>query len=405
MDHAGQAADPGGAHPGAAQGGPRSAADRIKIAHVLPSFHIGGQERVALDLARTHLSQGHDVMAFSIDGSAEGKLGEAFRAAGVRTRNVPKGPRVDPTLVVRLALALARERVDLVHTHNPMALTYGAPAGKLARAGVVHTKHGENPERHGRRVILRRVLGAFADAFVAVSPMTAEAARASRDVPERKLRVIPNGIDVSRFGPDPAARAAVRRELGIPDDAWVVGTVGRLAAEKNQVLLVRAAVGLLGERTRLLIVGDGPEASAIGRASVDAGLAPWVHLAGAQADVPRFLAAFDLFALTSVSEGLPLVILEAMATGLPVVASAVGGIPDVVEEGVTGMLVPSGDAEALRGRLTVLSGDRARAARLGASAREVARRRYSLDTMAESYMALYRQVLATSRAGGGRPGR
>jgi len=322
-------------------------------------------------------------------------MGEAFRAAGVQTRNVPKGPRVDPTLVLRLAFALAREGVDIVHTHNPMALVYGAPAGKLARAVVVHTKHGENPERHARRIVLRRALSVFADAFVAVSPKTADSARESRDVRERKLRIIPNGIDVGRFATDGAARSTARLELGIPGDAWVIGTVGRLASEKNQVLLVKAVAGLLGEHVRLVIVGDGPEAGAIARATAETGLQAWVHLAGARTDVPRFLAAFDVFALPSLSEGLPLVLLEAMATGLPVVASAVGGIPDVVEEGATGMLVSPGDVGELRARLVALADDRARAGRMGARAREVARERYSLDTMAGSYMELYRQLLST----------
>ena len=371
---------------------PRASA-RIRIAHVLPSFHIGGQERVALDLARTQWSQGHHVLAFSIDAPPEGKLGEAFRAAGVETRTVSKGPRVDPSLVVRLALHFAREGIDLVHTHNPMALTYGAPAGKLARAVVVHTKHGENPERHGRRIVLRRALSVFADAFVAVSPTTAESARASRDVRDSKLRTIPNGIDVTRFGVDGGARSAVRRELGIPDDAWVVGTVGRLAPEKNQVLLVQALAGLLGERFRLVIVGDGPEAGAIESASSGARIERWVHLPGARSDVPRILASFDVFALPSVSEGLPLVILEAMATGLPVVASAVGGIPDVVEEGETGMLVPPSNPGALRERLVALADDRVRAHEIGARARSVAIERYSLHTMAGAYMQLYRQLL------------
>lgn len=403
MKRSGQVADPGDAHRGAT--GSPAAGNPIRIAHVLPSFHIGGQERVALDLARTHRSQGHEVVAFSIDRPPEGKLGEAFRAAGVPTRNVPRrGPGVDPTLVFRLAFALAREGIDLVHTHNPMALVYGAPAGKLARAAVVHTKHGENPETHGRRIVFRRALSVFADAFVAVSTTTAGSARESRDVQESKLRVIPNGIDVSRFGMEGAARSEVRRELGIAEDAWVIGTVGRLASEKNQVLLVKALAGLLGEHSRLVIVGDGPEAGAIARAVGEAGLQPWVHLTGARADVARFLEAFDVFALPSLSEGLPLVVLEAMASGLPVVASAVGGIPDVVEEGATGTLVSPGNVEELRAGLLELAGDRALARMRGARAREVARARYSLDTMAGSYMELYRHVLEL-RVGGAPPQR
>lgn len=121
----------------------------LRIAHILPSFHIGGQERVALDLARSHRAQGHHVLAFAIDPPEGAPLADAFRAAGVVPGFVPKRPGFDLGQVFRLARVLAREKIDVVHTHNPLALTYGAPAGKLARAVVVHTKHGENLEGAG----------------------------------------------------------------------------------------------------------------------------------------------------------------------------------------------------------------------------------------------------------------
>jgi len=369
--------------------------ERLRIAHVLPSFAIGGQERVALDLARTYVGEGHRVCAFSLDAEQEGPLGDAFRAAGVDTWVVPKkGPSVDPSLPFRLARRLSSERIQVVHTHNPMALTYGALAGKLVGAVVVHTKHGENLEQHGRRVLVRRALSAFADAFVAVSEQTAAAARASRDVREGKLRVIPNGIDLSSFGdPEGLARASARRELGIPSDAWVVGSVGRLAPEKNHALLVRALAPMLGQAARLVIVGEGPERAAIELAVRETGSARWVHLVGARSDVPRLLSAFDAFALPSISEGLPLVLLEAMAAGLPIVASSVGGIPDVVQDGVTGLLVPPADGERLHGRLAVLRDDAALARRLGLRAREIALQRYSMRSMSDAYLDLYRSLL------------
>jgi glycosyltransferase involved in cell wall biosynthesis len=376
----------------------------LRIAHVLPAFAIGGQERVALDLARTHAAAGHRLFAFSLEPRPEGDLIREFRACGVATRTVPKGPRVDPTLVLRLALQFARERIDVVHTHNPFALFYGAPAAKLAGAAAVHTKHGENLEQHGRRVIARRIVGRLADAFVAVSPTTAAAARRTRDVAARRIRVIPNGIDTARYGPDPRARSDVRRELGIPEDAWVAGTVGRLASEKNQKLLLESLAGALHERARVVIVGEGPERGALAAAAAGLNLTPWVHLTGARADVQRLLAAFDVFALPSISEGLPLVVLEAMATALPIVASRVGGVPDVILEGETGLLVPPGDRAALRSRLLELAADRAAADALGARARRVALERYSLEHMAGEYMEIY-QRLARGRRGAGWLGR
>lgn len=373
----------------------------LRIAHILPSFHIGGQERVALDLASSHRAQGHHVLAFAIDPPEGAPLADAFRAAGVVPGVVPKRRGFDLTQIVRLSKVFSRERIDVVHTHNPLALTYGAPAGKLAGAVVVHTKHGENLEAAGmpRRLLVRRIAARFADAFVAVSPMTAAAARKTRDVSERKLRVIANGIDVHRFAGGPEARAAARRELGIPDGARVIGTVGRVAPEKNQVILVRALAADLGEALHLVVIGDGPETPALGRAVAEAGAGPFVHLPGARSDVHRLLPALDVFALPSLTEGLPLSILEAMAAGLPVVASSVGGLPDVVGEGETGYLVPPGDAAALREKLVALARDPAAAAAMGARARALAVARHSLEAVSDAYMQLYLQLLGNRALG------
>jgi len=367
----------------------------VNIAHILSSFAIGGQERVALDLARAQLKLGHRVVAFSIAPPPDGPLAEEFRAAGVATETVPKGPWTDPTLPFRLALRLRHHSVAVVHTHNPFAMIYGAPAGKLARAKVVHTKHGRNAGSW-RRLALRRLIARLADAYVAVSRITADQARRARDIDERKLHVIPNGIDLSRFGPDARARSAVRRELGIPDDAWVVGTVGRLMDYKNQALLVGALRSELGADSRLVIVGDGPERGNLARSASDGGVAAWVHLTGARSDVPRLLTAFDVFALPSRLEGLPLVLPEAMATSLPVVATAVGGVPTVVVEGVTGYLVPSEDQAALRARLLALAADRQEARALGARGRALAFERFSLERMSADYMALYERLVGST---------
>lgn len=367
---------------------------RLAIGHVLSSFGVGGQERVALDLARTQLALGHRVIAYSIAPPPDGPLAEEFHAAGIETATVPHGKRFDPTLPLRLGRRFARDRIDVVHTHNPWALIYGAPAGRLARAIVVNTKHGANPAPW-RRVLLRRAAAVLTDAYVAVSEQTARMARRSRDVAERKLRVISNGIDIARFGPDSKTRADVRAELGLPMDAWVVGTVGRLLVEvKNQPLLVRALAPFLGPAQRLVIIGDGPDGAQITATAVQAGVEPWVHLTGARKDIPRLLTGFDVFVLPSRTEGLPLVIPEAMATALPVVATAVGGIPEVIDEGRTGFLVPSEDEAALRGRLKALADDPAWARSLGATARTVASTRYSLERMSREYMDLYRALLA-----------
>src|SRR5689334_11045112 len=154
-------------------------------------------------------------------------MADEFAAAGIPVGRVVKRDGLDPTLVPRLANALLERHADVVHTHNPLPLIYGAPAARLTGAAAIHTKHGINPGSRGHRM-LRRAAAQLTHAFVAVSDTTEQQARAQKDAPERRLHMIANGIRLDRYHPDPAARAATRLELGIPADACVVGTVGRL---------------------------------------------------------------------------------------------------------------------------------------------------------------------------------
>jgi glycosyltransferase involved in cell wall biosynthesis len=356
------------------------------IVHVLSSFGVGGQERVALDLAIGQRARGHEVSVLSLAPPPDGPMAEEFERAGVAIGRVPKRPGIDPTLVPRLYAELRRRRAEVVHTHNPLPLIYGAPAARLARAAAIHTKHGANPGGRGQR-LLRRTAAQLAHAFVAVSDTTAAQAREQRDAPRSRLHTIPNGIRLDRYAPDPEARAEARVELGL-GDAWVVGTVGRFDGYKNQALLVRAMAPILSSRVRLVIIGDGE-----GRPDVEAAVAAlpeprWVVMTGRRMDVPRLVHAFDVFALSSRSEGLPLVVPEAMAAGLPIVTTAVGGLPSVVDEGETGLLVPV-DERALAAALARLERDRDLARAMGTRAREAALARYSSDRMVEANLELY----------------
>ena len=173
---------------------------------------------------------------------------------------------------------------------------------------------------------------------------------------------------------------------------WVAGTVGRLAPEKDQKLLIDALMPKLSAEVQLIIVGDGSERAAL---TQHARGSRFIHLVGARKDVPRLLAALDVFVLSSRTEGLPLVIPEAMAMGLPVVSTAVGGIPTVIDEGKTGFLVPAGDAAALGAALARLASDRALADTCGRLGRETALARYSRERMVRDYLDLYEQVLST----------
>lgn len=365
------------------------------IVHVLSSFGVGGQERVALDLAASQVRRGHRVVAVSLAPAPDGPLAAEFRAAGADVVRVAKGPGTDATLVPRLAWTFRRRKADVVHTHNPLPLIYGAPAARLAGAAAIHTKHGINPGSRGHR-FLRKQAAKLVSSFVAVSTVTAQQARTQRDASDARIVVIPNGIRLEKFGPDPVARAAVRAELGIPERAIVVGTVGRVDEFKNQPLLLMAIAPLLGPDVHVVFVGDGPTREAL-EASVKALTDPdKAHVLGRRMDVARLLTAFDIFCLSSKSEGLPLVVPEAMASGLPVVSTAVGGIPGVVDEGETGFLTAVDEAE-LRDRLKRLVDDPAKARAMGARAREVALERYSAERMTDDYLELYERAVKEQR--------
>lgn len=363
--------------------------EKLSIAHVLGSLHVGGGERVALLLAQRQLAEGHRVIAVSFEQPPQGPLFVEFARAGVEVHTVPKRPGFDATLPPRLYALFRELRPDVVHTHNPPPQIYAIAPARLAGARVVHTKHGPHPEAP-YLLWLRRRGASLAFRFVAVSPMTAEFAREIHECPEDRLRIVQNGTDLDRFHPDPEARESLRAELGVGEDVVLVGTVGRMAAVKNHPLLVRAAAPLLGPKMHLAIAGGGPEAARTRALVTELGLDAFVHLVGEIRDVPRFLAALDVFALSSDTEGLPLSITEAMGVSLPVVATTVGGVPKVVLEGETGLLVPPRDEPALREALRSIAADPERRARMGKRAREVALDRYSAERMAREYMQLYR---------------
>ncbi|MGZ3416654.1 MAG: glycosyltransferase [Polyangiales bacterium] len=359
----------------------------LSIAHVLSSFALGGQERVALDLAASQVKKGHRVHAISLAPPPDGVLADDFRKRGVALHTVPKGRGVDPTLIVRLAALFRRERIDVVHTHNPQPLFYAAPAGRIARCAVVHTKHGVNPAG-GRKLWLRRFGGLLAHAYVSVSESTARVARDNREAPTARLHTIANGVELDGFGPDPNARDRVRDELGIPRDAFVFGTIGRMSPEKDHALLVRAAAPLLGPSVRLVIVGDGAEMPNV--RSVAAG-SPFIVLPGVRRDVSQLLASFDVFVLSSRSEGLPLALVEAMASRLPIVSTDVGACKEVLAG--TGLVVPPREESPLRNAMQSLQKNSEMARDLGARA-TVRARYYDAARMSDDYLAIYARALA-----------
>lgn len=364
----------------------------MRIVHVVQSLGLGGQERLVLHLSRELRRRGHDVTVISL--TPGGALRPDFEAPGgdpnaptaVRVIELARREGFDARLPVRLAATLVSLKPDVVHTHNPSPMLYAVPIAKgLGVHAIVHTKHGANI--YGSRSLrAAQAIARLTTSFVACSKGTAVTARNKERVPPRRLRVIPNGIPLGDFDPMRSARVRMRESLGLPQDAFVIGTVGRLAPEKAQSLLIAAAAPLFARGAHVVLLGEGPERPALEALAKEH--APHVHLLGIRTDVSDVLSTFDVFALTSTTEGLPLVIPEAMAAGLPVVATAVGGVPDIVPPTV-GVLAHSGDREGLSAAFERLFADAGERRAMGEAASAYARAEFSIESMTDRYLELY----------------
>lgn len=298
----------------------------------------------------------------------------------------------DPRLVWEMFQIFRRERPDIVHTHAWGTLCEGLVAARLARVPhVVHGEHGTlQLKPHQARV--QRWAWSRADHLLSVSSRLAD--RMARDVgiSRERVTVIQNGVDLQRFSV--LSKAETRRVLGLSPDAFIVGTVGRLVEVKNQALLLNAVAPLVaaGLQCQIVIAGEGPLRPTLEQLTQSLGLLRAVRLLGHRPDVERVLAALDVFALPSRSEGMSNTILEAMAARLPVVATDVGGTREMIVDGETGVLVPSGDAAALAAALERLASDGALRERMGDAGRLRVEQQFSLEAMLRQYKQVYLQA-------------
>lgn len=366
-----------------------------RVALVVGQLHVGGAERQLFELAR-HLDRSrHEPLVVCLSRVVDPYAGR-LREAGVEVAVLPRRRSGDPFRVAALAVFLRRRRVDLAHSFLLAANAYTWAASRLA-GGVPYIASSRTcipPVGRWRWRVHQRAFRA-ASAIVANARNVAEFTRALYGLPSGRLHVIPNGVPIERFARG-AGREAARGRWGIPADALVVGTLGRLSAEKNLELFLRMASRVAsndpGMRTRFLVVGDGPVRSELGALSTRLELDGRVLFAGEQADVPAAMAAMDLFVLTSDTEGMPNAVMEAMASSLPVVATRVGGTPELVEDGLTGRLVPRGDLETLCERVVSLLEDAATRGRMGEAGREKMAREYSVAAMVSATSRLYDEV-------------
>jgi len=366
----------------------------LTVCQVLHSLNVGGAEMLAARLAR-QLRGACQFRFVCLD--ELGTLGEALRGEGFPVDVLERSSGLDWGCAWRLARLLRRAQVDVIHAHQYTPFFYAMMARQLyRRAPIMFTEHGRHfpdyPRR--KRIWFNRLMLGRRDRVIGVGKAVGDALTANEGIPAPRVEVIYNGIDTDAFAGRGDDRNALRRELGLGADDFVAILVARLDYLKDHATAVRTIerVAPSVPQARLVLAGEGPERAKIESLVRELGLGEHVRFLGLRKDVARLLPVADVFLLTSISEGIPLTVIEAMAAGLPVVSTRVGGLTEVVEEGVTGLLAAAGDDRALAKHLHDLAHDPALCRRLGQRGRLRACERFSESQMHARYLHVYREM-------------
>jgi glycosyltransferase involved in cell wall biosynthesis len=393
----------------------------VKILRVIARLNVGGPARHVVLLDRGLRARGHDTrLVYGSLGPFEASLEHLAVESGLPTTQIRElGRRISPIGDLRAFARLLRlvfsEAPDVIHTHTAKAGTLGRIAACLFNATrrrrrrclVVHTFHGHvlagyfGPATNVAVRLAERTLARITDRVVTLSPAQRDDIVTRFGIADAaRTTVVPLGLDLDHLARlDPAA-PHLRRQLGISERALVIGYVGRFVAIKDLATLVHAFARVARKRPDavLLLVGDGPVRPEIESLVASLGLQKHVHVPGWIEDLAPLYATMDICALSSLNEGTPVALIEAMAAAKPVVATRVGGVADVVEDERTGLLASPGDPDALANRIVRLADDSAERARMGAAGRQAVVGRFSTARLVDDIDRLYAEALARKRS-------
>ncbi len=367
----------------------------VRVAFVVHLMQVAGAEVLVRETIR-RLKDRIRPTIFCLD--AVGRIGEELIAEGVDLVCFDRKPGRDWRVSTKIARAISERKIEVVHAHQYTPFFYSALAKPLCgfRPKVILTEHGRHyPDRVSplRRAVNRLALDRLADAVTACCHFSAEGLSRADGFAGSRIEIIENGIEIERYGP-PADRALAKEDVGLEPNRRYLIHVARHHPVKDQPTLLRGFAQAVPELpgVDLLMVGDGPLRGELESLSVDLRIPDRVKFLGIRTDIPELMRAADCFALTSLSEAASLTLLEAMASGLPAIVTAVGGNPEIIRHESEGLLFPRGDTIACANAISRVFRDPELASRLGTAGRARAVERYHLDRAVEEYFKLYSQL-------------
>lgn len=356
---------------------------RTKIIYIITSLGFGGAEMMLLDLARRLPEERFEVKVATVVGG--GPLVSDFREAGIEVRVFEKKGKISLGVIWKIWRFLRQERPEIVHTHLFGGDTWGRAAAILARVPtIISTEHNTNLDEGWIKRKVKKFFSFFTKKIVAVSEAVRAYSVARDRIKAKKIVVIPNGIDLQKFVSLP------EKEFGAPP---VIGTIGRLEEQKGHKYLLEALNQIKTIPWILWVVGDGSLKTQLERLAKDLNMRERIIFLGARKNIPEILSGIDIFVMPSLWEGLGLAVLEAAAAGKPIVASRVGGIPEIINDGETGILVEPKNVKSLADGLEHVLLGVAEAKAMGERARKFVSENYGVERVAGDYEKLYRDLL------------
>ena len=373
----------------------RSQSNPVKrVLHVIDSLHLGGAQEVVLNLATCGSSRfRHEVATMHGHGIYWNRL----REAGIKVHSLSPHKFL-PAYLATLPALLFAKRPDILHCHLIPSNIIAKPLGALMGVPLIlNHDHTNDPQRIDNKLLLAldKATNRFAHHLIAVAGACRDFLIQHESIPPEKITLVPNAIDLRRFSPGQITRRDARSKLGLSPDAPVIAGVGRLNSQKNFSLFldVAAALGPKFPNLRFLLAGEGPEEAMLREKALQLGLTDRIVFAGYIADTRQVYAAADILLMPSRFEGLPMTLLEAMAMNLPVVASKLDGIAEVIEEGREGYLVDSADVTAFAERCAALLEHPAKSSELATNARAKIEARFSVERMTSAVESIYDHFL------------